>query len=123
VIGRRLVQSQRRNLSLAAGLLLTRERFQDVAGTDTNLEGAVLTRYDRFRHRRPKIDVSVSFTLLPSITSSGRVRGELQSSFFVEVVKNYYVGLDVFDSLDSKPPNGQLAKNDYGISTSFRWTF
>jgi len=116
-------QSNRRTLELLGGLLVTNERFQDIEGSQTNVESFLYTRYDAFRRHSPKVDVFVSFGLLPSLTESGRVRGEFQLSSSIEVIHNFFLGLVAFDSFDSRPPNAGLPNNDYGITPSLRWKF
>ena len=100
-----------------------RVHFEDVEGTQTNLEAFGLTRYEGFRRRSPKLDMIVTFVLLPNLTDPGRVRGEFGTSASVEVVHNFFVGLSAFDSFDTRPPDATLPKHDYGISPSFRWKF
>jgi hypothetical protein len=121
-LGRKLVQSNRRSFVVFGGLLLTRERFVDV-DIKTNLEGYVMTRYDGFRRRSPKVDTTISYTVLPNITDPGRVRSQLNVSTSIEIIHNFFLGLTAFDTLDSRPPDPTLPKNDYGVSPSLRWKF
>jgi hypothetical protein len=121
-VGRRLVQSNRRSFVVFGGSLLTRERFVDVE-TKTNLEGYLMARFDGFRRRSPKVDTTISLTFLPSFTDPGRVRSQLNVSTSIEVIHNFYLGLTGFNTLDSRPPDPTLPKNDYGVSPSVRWTF
>jgi hypothetical protein len=122
-IGRTLIESNRRSLEVLGGLVVTKERFEHVESTQTNLEAFGLARYEGFRRRSPKLDVTTSFVLLPSVTDGGRVHGELEVSASIEVFHNCYVGLSGFDSFDSRPPETTLPKNDYGVSPSLRWKF
>jgi uncharacterized protein DUF481 len=122
-IGRTVLESNRRSLEILSGLDVTNERFESVQGTQTNLEAFGLARYEGFRRRSPKLDVILTFVLLPSITDPGRVHGELQVSTSIEMFHNFYVGLNGFDSFDSRPPEATLQKNDYGVTPSLRWKF
>jgi hypothetical protein len=122
-LGRWLIESNRRSLQVLGGFLVTRERFEGVAGTQTNVEGLMLWQYHAFRRRSPKVDTVVSFGLLPSLTDAGRVRGDFQLSVSLEVFKNVFVGLSGFDNFDSRPPDPTLTRNDYGLTPSLRWTF
>jgi len=121
-LGRHLIESNRRSLLVLGGLLVTNERFEGVTGR-TNLEAYALARYGAFRRRSPKLDATIGFGLLPSLTDPGRVRGELQISLSVEVFKNFFAGLSGFDSFDSRPPESTLTKSDYGVTPSLRWKF
>jgi len=122
-IGRQLIQSNRRDLELLGGILVTTERFEDVPGTQTNMESLMLWRYESFRRRSPKLDTSVTYILLPSLTDIGRVRSEVDFSTSIEVIHNFFVGLTGFDTYDSRPPDPALPRNDYGVSPSVRWKF
>ena len=51
----------------------------------------------------------------PSLTEWGRQRVQLNSSLKREIVKDFFVGLNVFDSYDSAPPNPDAAHNDIGV--------
>jgi hypothetical protein len=121
-LGRHIIESNRQSLIVLGGLLLTKERFEAVEA-QTNLEAYSFVRYGGFRRRSPKIDNTITFALVPSVTDIGRVRGELNVSLWVEVFHNFFAGLSGFDSFDSRPPDATLTKNDYGVTPSLRWTF
>ncbi len=121
-LGRHIIESNRRSLIVLAGLLVTKERFEALEA-QTNLEAYTFVRYGAFRRRSPKLDTTITFALVPSLTDAGRVRGELNVSMSVEVFHNFFAGLSGFDSFDSRPPDATLTRNDYGVTPSLRWTF
>ena len=69
------------------------------------------------------VDVSITYKLLPSLSDAGRVPGELDVDISIETVKNFYVGLSGYDTFDSRPPEANLSKHDYGVTFSLRWKF
>jgi hypothetical protein len=60
--------------------------------------------------------------LLPSLTESGRVRGEGSLRLRRELVSDLFFEILVYDSYDSRPSEGS-EKNDWGLSTSLGYTF
>ena len=72
---------------------------------------------------RRDIDVNVTYKLLPSLSNPGRLRGELDADISIETVKNFYVGLSGYDTFDTRPPQPNLSKHDYGVTFSLRWKF
>jgi hypothetical protein len=51
-----------------------------------------------------------------------RARLELQSAWRHEFFKNFYWSVNVFDSFDGDPPDGQK-KNDSGLNFMLGWKF
>ncbi len=94
-----------------------------VTRSTAGCDGFTFVQYSAFRRRSPKLDSTITFALVPSLTDAGRVRGELNVSISVEVIHNFFVGLSGFDTFDSGPPDTSLTKNDYGVTPSLRWKF
>jgi len=122
-VGRIFVQSNRAGFRATGGLAVTREYFKDEKG-HTSLESFTQVGVDVFRLDSPKIDFGVTYTLLPSLTDAGRVRSELDASLRVELFfKDFFWGVNGFDSADTKPPQSTTQKHDYGFTTSFGYSF
>jgi hypothetical protein len=122
-VGRWLIESDRQDLAALAGLDLN---LEDTTGTDagqTSLEAFVGVRYSRYRYHHPKQNLSVSVFIFPSLTESGRFRGQLNSHWRQEIVNDFFLELSVFASYDSQPPEGALLSADYGLVTSVGYTF
>lgn len=75
-----------------------------------------------FRYDHPKTDVTVGLTLLPSLSESGRVRGEAPPKAKWELVNDLFFRLMVYDSYDNKPAETATA-NDWGLTTSLGYSF
>ena len=45
------------------------------------------------------------------------------SSVKRELFKDFSVGLNMFDTFDSAPPNPDAARNDVGVTASIGWSF
>lgn len=130
VLGRVLVQSNSSDLSVGGGLAVTREQFSPSDGDSaaqqdpsTNLEGLLAAAWDAFRFDSPKLDFSTSLYLYPSITTPGRVRGELSARLKYELFADFNVGINLTDTFDSRPPDENATKNDYITSFTIGWSY
>ena len=121
-LGRWFIQTNRSLLGAGGGLLLNREKPVDGDTTD-NVEAFFGASYEFFTYDTPKTNISTSFLVYPSLSVSGRYRTELDVNLKREIVKDFTIGLTVYDSFDSKPPAGGTSKNDVGFSLSVGWTF
>jgi hypothetical protein len=120
-IGRYLHVTPESEWRASLGLAASRERGTDET-TRNNLEGQVGMSYRLFRLDTPKASVTASATVLPSITESGRVRGEASLNLRREIVKDLFVELQVYDSYDNRPADG-ASTNDWGVTTSVGYSF
>jgi len=124
-------QTNRSALQLGAGVVVTRERFASSdttagATADTlqnNFEGLINASWTLFRLDSPKLDFSTSVYAYPSISTLGRVRGELTLRVKYEVFKDFYVGVNLTDNFDSKPVEATASKNDYVTSITVGWSY
>ena len=120
--GRYLIKTPRSDLLLGSGLVYTNERFTGSTAT-SNLELLVGLGAEYFRLDSPKSDLQATLSLYPNLTDFGRVRSDLEVNLSHEVVKDFMVGITLFDKFDSRPPSATAAKNDYGVTFSIGWTF
>jgi hypothetical protein len=67
------------------------------------------------------LDASVKY--YPSFSSWGRQRLQLDASVKRELWKNFNVGLTMFDTFDTDPPNPDAARNDVGVTVTIGWTY
>ena len=129
LLGRMLVQSNSSELGVAGGLAVTAERFSaeatDIAvsnETNTNMEAVLAAQWDAFHFDSPSLDFSTSLYLYPSLSSWGRIRGELITRVKYELFPDFNVGLSLTDTFDSEPPEG-ATKNDYITSFTIGWSY
>jgi len=126
-----LKQSNLMDLQLGAGVVVTRERFATAdttpgASPDTlksNLEGLVSASWTVFRLDSPKLDFSTSVYAYPSISTLGRVRGEVTLRVKYEIFKDFYIGGNLTDTFDSQPVEAAASKNDYVTSITVGWSY
>lgn len=119
--GRYLTQRQGRELRAGAGLAVSREDRNDGSEVES-IELPLTTSFRMFRLDSPKTNVDITLTLLPSLTESGRWRGEADISARHEIIKDLFFEISLYDSYDNQPPEGS-ATNDWNVVTSLGYSF
>jgi hypothetical protein len=79
--GRRLIQTNRTDFALSAAAAAVREEATEGGDTSDSVEAFFGLEYDFFVHKQPKRHVQAQFTLIPSLTESGRVRSQFDTRF------------------------------------------
>lgn len=109
---------------LLAGVGLSVARETPLEGESTsNLEGLLSAQWRVFGYSFPKTSVSFTFSLYPGLTDWGRVRGNLDVQVKREIIRDFTIGLTVYDSFDSRPATEGAAQNDWGATIALGWTF
>lgn len=121
-IGRRLRQSNRMLISLTGAMSYTRELYTGEP-EHNSAEAVIGSDFQFFKLYSPRADVVIQFFVLPNLTTEGRVRTELSVQSKIELMRNFYWTVSLYDSYDSKPPDVFSVKNDYGVVTGISWTF
>jgi hypothetical protein len=121
-IGPRLVNSNRAQVAVGAGLDVNEERGVDVEPT-RNVEGIALVQLSYFTYDRPTTNLDVRIQYYPSLSDPGRHRAQLDAGIKQELLKDLFVALTLYNSYDSRPPNASADRNDVGIVASVGWTY
>lgn len=122
-VGRYFAQTNRWTWAAYAAGTYSRERFIDSDAGGNNFEVAFGTDLQVFTFGDHDTDISSTFTFLPSVTTPGRFRLNLNTSIKREVLKDFYFSVDLYESYDSEPPEAGAQKNDFGITMSFGWKY
>jgi hypothetical protein len=120
--GRFVLQTNRTVMYWTGGLMVNRELPIEGDRKD-NIEAFVGGTYSFFTYDTPKTNLSTSFGVLPSLTTSGRVRTDLDVNVSREILKDFTVGTTVYYSYDSRPPTEDAKKHDVGFTLTVGWTF
>jgi hypothetical protein len=120
--GRYFVQNNHSEWLGGLGLAYSHENYTG-GETFDSVEGVLTTSFRVFRYDFPETDIGGSFSLLPSLTKSGRYRAEGDLRAKYEFVDDLYFELKVYGSYDSKPPLADTEQSDYGITTSLGYSF
>ena len=120
--GPRLINSNRSQLAVGAGLGVNNERGVDVESTG-NVEALFVFRTSFYTYDRPKTNLDVSLQYYPSLTDRGRHRMQFDAAVKRELWKDLFVSLNGFNTHDNRPPNPSASKNDVGIFWSIGWSY
>jgi hypothetical protein len=121
-VGPRLINTNRAQMALGAGLVVNDERGVGVEPTQ-NLEGLFLFRTSYFTYDTPKTNVDLSLQYYPSLNRSGRQRIQLDASAKREIWNDLFVALSVYNTYDSRPPSPSANQNDVGVVASIGWSY
>jgi hypothetical protein len=69
------------------------------------------------------MDITTILYAFPSLSTAGRVRLEFDSKLRIEIFKDFYWSLNLYNSFDSEPPTATANRNDFGVTTSLGWKF
>ena len=120
-LGRYLVQTNQNQLSMTAGLNVTRESFIGEDESTTNAEGRIQFRY---LHRRIVPESNITFTteIFPLLEDLSTYRTETDLIFRREFIEDLYFDVTLSHSYNSVPPTG-AEKTDYTITTSIGYSW
>lgn len=121
-IGRNIKQTERTRFSIFGGLAGTYEDYSVVVDQARKTNADALAGMDFQTFRFKTTDVRSTIVFYPSLTIPGRLRLQATSSVRFELVKDLYLGFNLYENFDAKPPV-RADKNDLGISTSLGWKF
>jgi hypothetical protein len=111
-------------LQTLLGLSANREWKTDTSVPPAyNLEGVIDLTYAMFKYNTPKTDLEMSITMYPRLPDFDRLRMDIEVSLSQEIVKDFTIFLTLWDNYNDKPPTPDAAINDWGITTSFGYTF
>jgi len=119
--GRTIVHTRRAIMGAWVGLSGNDEQYTGDASA-VNFQGILAWNYSLYTFGNLQTNWTSSVSVLPNLTTLGRVRVQINTTFKREIFNNFYVGLSGFETYDSEPPTG-AEKNDFGITTSFGWSF
>ena len=121
-VGPRLVNSNRAQLVLGAGMAFNHEQGVDVEPTQ-NIEALFTLETAFYTYDRPKMNFDVNLQYYPSLSDTGRHRVQLDAGAKREFWKDLFVAINLYNTYDNRPPNPEANTNDVGIVLSIGWTY
>ena len=121
--GRYLIQSNTMLLSVEAGLQIARENLADEPEDVDSVEAVFTGSWDWFRFESPELDWSSKLQLIPSLTDTGRLRAEFDTSLQWEIIGDLDFGISFYTSYDNKSQTESTATSDYGVNTALTYEF
>jgi hypothetical protein len=121
-VGPRLVNTNRAQLAVGAGVVVNDERGVDVEPTQ-NVEALLLFGWSFFTYDRPKTTLDVTTQYYPSLSDPGRHRLQFDAAVKQELLKDFFVSASGYNTYDSRPPNPAFSNNDVGVVLSVGWSY
>ena len=85
------------------------------------MEGFLTGNYNLWRFSTPELDLAISGTLYPSLTESGRVRGDTDIRLRWEIVEDLFLDFTAWGTYDNQ--NEGDSSIDYGLTTGLGWEY
>jgi hypothetical protein len=121
--GKSLKHTNSRIFHVDAGFLVTKEEVTGSSDSTTNREAFVGARYEWFRYDDPQLDLTSQVFVIPSLSQSGRVRGNFNLTFRWEMLEDLYWRLTYQQNNDSDPPGDATSKSDYTLYSGLAYDF
>jgi len=121
--GRIVRQASNSAVTLKGGLKATRENSVNNPEDVDSLESYGIMTWEWYRYDTPELDWSTSIEIIPSLTESGRVRGEFNATLKWEIISDFFWQFQVYDSYDNQPQSEGAPNNDYGVNTALSYDF
>jgi len=109
-------------LLATSGIAFNQEKSTSGVASGLLLEIPLSLRFNFFKYRQPNIQISSTQTMFFSLSQSGRMRFNSNTSFSWELVKNFRLNINPYLNYDNQPPEGN-SNYDYGISVGLTFTF
>ena len=87
-------------MAIGGGLGVNNEQGVDTGSTQ-NLEGILTFRTSYYAYDSPKTNFDFAIQYFPSLSNWGRQRAQIDLSIKREIFKDFFVGLNGFDTFDS----------------------
>jgi len=121
-MGYMLIMNPHLEFSLLGGVTANREWANLSEPYSDSSEGVFSAKFTFFRYDSPKTNLSAKVDVFPSLTVTDRVRFEFDTTLRHEVVSDFFVELEYYESRDNHPPTGTGTAADRGVVFSLGWT-
>jgi hypothetical protein len=119
-IGRYLKNTNHARISVFAGFAGQSTDYQQDVVRQSEASGLIAANIQFFRFNKTKLNVTT--VLLPVITQPGRVKFDMNATYYIKLIRNLSWNVSFYDNWDSQPPDG-LSGSDYGSNSGLSWTF
>ena len=119
-VGRYLKNSNRARISVFAGFAGQNTDYQQNIVQQNSASGLIASNIQFFRFNKTNANVTAVF--LPAIAQSGRVKFNLNATYYIKLIHNLSWNVSFYGNWDSQPPEG-LSGSDYGYNSGLSWTF
>jgi hypothetical protein len=119
-IGRYLKNSNLARISVLAGFAGQNTEYTQNIVSQNQPSGLIAANLQFFRFN--KTNGNLSAVLLPVISQPGRVKFNMNATYYIKLTANLSWNVSFYGNWDSRPPDG-LSSSDYGSSSGLSWTF
>lgn len=119
-VGRYFIDKRGMRLLGASGLQVLTERSSEGEEQDS-VELFLSTKYSMWRFDTPELDLDFSFQLYPSVTETGRLRGDSDITLSWEIVKDLFWEISAYGTYDNEAEGDKQI--DYGVTTGLGWKY
>ena len=110
------------NLTFSLGAVFNKE-FTNEGNIVNNVEGIFTTDYNIFLLYKPKISLTITGKVYPSINPGNRIRTDLQTKLSWEIFSDFTLSSSYYNNYDSNPSSTDALNMDWGYTTSIGYTF
>jgi len=103
--------------TLGVGLAANVEKPFDGSESDANLEAVGTIRYQYYKRSIPERTLDIYFQVYPSLTQWGRIRADFIADARWEIVRDFFIGMELYTSYDGEPAALDGSEIDYGVRT------
>jgi hypothetical protein len=122
-VGRYLTNTDRASISVLGGAAWQNTRYQQsIVQANTENVAAALIYGDVKFFRFSKTSLDVTAGLLPVLSKPGRVRFNVNASYYVKLFSNLKWNISFYGNWDSQPP-ATFSGSDYGTSSGLSWSY
>lgn len=119
-IGRYLKNTNQSKVTLVGGFVFQNTNYLNDINGQKLAAALIATNLQFFRFNKTNADVTA--TLLPVLNDPGRVKFNINATYYFKLTGNLSWNASFYGNWDSQPPNG-LSGSDYGSSSGLSWTF
>ena len=112
------VSTGRNWFTWGVGLAANVERPFDGSESSTHLEAVGTLRYQYYKHSTPERTLDLYFQVYPGITQWGRVRADFTVDAKWEIIRDFFIGMELYANYDGEPSALESSEIDYGIRTT-----
>ena len=125
-LGQYFIDTHGQRLSGIVGVQILTEDTVDTIedqseDSDQSIEGSLAIEYSMWRFNTPELFLDTSAAVFPSLTNSGRVRGQADISLKWELIEDLFWEVSGWGTYDNEAESDK--QYDYGISTGVGWTY
>jgi len=118
-----LLHSSIARVRFTLGAIANKEVTIEEQISSNNAEGLVAFDARIFKYTDPEVYLTAGINWFPSFTVEDRHRVETNIKLRFELLNNLFLEFNFYHNYDSKPASASAANSDYGILSSFQYTF